>query len=298
MSKDWDDLADYHASIGTRGFDADAKNWDASLHVKFLEACAHIANRVYKALDRHWCPEHDVVRSALHSCVESPYILYNGKVIQTPGGQVSGQPGTAFDNSLINWMLCYIIYKRTMKEKGRHDLANFHAFMKFTRLSVYGDDMMITLAKEVLPHFDLNDYIKHAAEFGITITPADKDSTGTVHLHLSEMSFLKRKFVKVGKQYVGPIERESIGKALKWIRGPGSYVPKRGNDGQVCYKDSNDYGLFRENAYNQLREAALHGEEDYQLLHEEVNNVLEDLGMDPITMDFVGAMAENGVLLA
>lgn len=295
-SLDWNSLYNYHVSKGNVGFDADAKNWDASIPKELLEACTIVCNKVYRALDPKWTEQDDIIRTALHSCVESPYILYGNKIIQTPGGQVSGQPGTAFDNSLINWILCAIIFKRTMVKRGKPTMASFDAFMKHTALSVYGDDMMITIDREVLGHFDLNDYTTEAATFGITITPADKDSHNTGLLKITDMSFLKRGFVSVGSTVVGPIEGRSIAKSLMWLKDAGSYHPTV-VDGAIAWRYSNATAIFRENCIAQLGEAALHGRTAFDQLKKEINTHLTQYMIEPLTTTWTGCMIANGVFV-
>ena len=292
QSTDWDELAKYHLRVGCLGFDADAKAWDASVPVEFLQECVRIINKVYQALDPNWTVEDDIVRNSLHACVEKPYVLYNRKVIQLPGGQVSGQPGTAFDNSLINWILVFLIYQRIMIEAGQPQHAGFATFMKEVALSVYGDDMMVTLGDIARKYFTLEAYIKTAALYGFTITPADKSSVGTTQQkHITEMTFLKRSFRKHGPSWVGPIELPSIWKACSWIRGAGAYVPSVDHEGYLVWKTSSDLSIIKENLEQQLVEVALHLDPSFfRETKNKINDALSSLGMERITLSYASAL--------
>lgn len=180
---------------------------------------------------------------------------------------------------------------------GQYKKATFAHFMKDCALSVYGDDMIITMGADSAPYFTIDKYAEEAKKFGFTITTADKDSEITSRQsRLEEMTFLKRSFKKIERTWVGPIEFASIGKSLKWIKGSGSYYPQRTSLG-IVWKVSDDLEVIRDNFVSQLVEASLHGEMTYNAIRQDMNRGLREHNMDPITMSFNGALAQAGALL-
>lgn len=297
-SLDWHNLAEYFLSVGELGFDADAAAWDASIDEKFLKACTTCINKIYQLTDPTWKESDDVIRTYLHSCVEKPFVLFHNKVVQLPRGQVSGQPGTAFDNSLVNWMLCYMIYKRVMIKRGLDHLATFNSFMTNTKPAFYGDDMLITLSNKVNRIFTLDEYILHAKEFGIDITDALKTGDVVKTRKLEEMTFLKRTFVRHQKFWVGPIELASIAKALNWVKGCGSYKPTKNEEGIIEWRTTQELGTVRTNIELQLAELALHGENIYDKVRAEMNEHMRAHGMPILDNNFAESFAMCGVPVA
>lgn len=287
LSSDWNDLANYHLTVGQSGFDADAKSWDASIPIEFMKMAIRFCNGMYRKMDPKWTPQHDRVRSALHMAVERPYVLVGSSVIQLPQGQVSGQPGTAFENSFINILLIVCCFIDIMKERSPQ-LASVQGFFENCALSVYGDDMMITLSDKVKNEFTIARYTEQAAKYGFTITDANKSgNTATGAVPLEKLSFLKRGFKKIRSSWAGPIELASIGKSVAWIRGSGSYFPEMIN-GKVQWKISTDIALIRTNFERSLRELCLHDEALFHEYLEQVNRALLDEEESPISADYRG----------
>lgn len=291
LSDDWNRMTSRHLKIGELGFDADAEAWDATVPVKMMKACCNIVNKIYKKRDPNWSEQDDVIRSSLHACVEKPYVLFHGKVVQLPQGQVSGQPGTAFDNSLVNWILVLMIWKRLAVKAGKPQLANIYEFMQNVELSVYGDDMFVTVSTEGLEFFTLDSYTVEARKIGFVITNAQKDGKMVPYVPLTQMTFLKRGFVRVRSQWAGPLEIPSLGKSLKWLKGPGSYV----FTGE--WRKVSDFGLIRMNCEQVLPEVSLHGKTLYDKVLEEINSGLVSIGMEPIYMPYNSALGRAGIVV-
>lgn len=223
-SMEWDELYHFLTSVGVYGFDADAANWDARIPVEFQEEiCEHLWNPLFRALDPDWKQQDDVIRSAIHSAVEKPFVIDGRMIKQLDGGQVSGQPGTAVENSLINWALCYIVWKRSLAKSPRKEEANYESFRKNVRFACYGDDIVICVASEFLEYFNAVVYAEEARKLDFDITDAQKTGEIRPYMHISEMSFLRRSFKRLNNVVVGPLEMTSIVKGLIWQRGGRGY---------------------------------------------------------------------------
>jgi len=295
LSSDWNDLANYHLKVGSHGFDADAKSWDASVPVVFMKMALNFCNGMYQKLDPNWTAHDDTIRTAIHACTEKPYVLVGTDVLQLPQGQVSGQPGTAFENSFVNILLVVQCFINIMKLHNPH-IASVSGFFKHVALSVYGDDMMVTLSAEVVEVFTIDKYAIEAAKYGFTITNAQKTADIAVKaIPLEELVFLKRHFVNIRGQWAGPIELASIGKSVTFIRGSGSYFPKRDELGNIQWRVSLDLGLIRANFESALRELSLHSEDLFYTYLEEVNRALIDEDETPISAEFRGIQKIVGI---
>jgi hypothetical protein len=211
---------------------------------------------------------------------------------------VSGQPGTAFDNSVINWILAAIIFVRLAKQHGLPDIATFDGFMENVRTSIYGDDIMFTMSARCLPWFTRRRYAEEAAKLGFTMTSADKVTPlDDIQISLDEMTFLKRGFRKIANQWVGPIEQSSIAKSCHWIRQPGAYMPSGGMFGEAFFLEATQGAIIRENLIQQLVELSLHGEPKFEEVREEINaKIAKKYDFAPILLSYQGALAAAGVI--
>jgi len=254
-SVDWTNLRAWHTRVGEVGFAADFKGWDTRMHKDVLMACADIANICYQRCDPHWEPEHDVIRKSLYSCMNGAFVLYQKFVFELPGGQMTGQPQTALDNSLVNWIYAYYVWLELTET--RHGYRGFSNFMKHLACSFYGDDNVITINPEILDWFNFDVYVAKCAELGLEVTPADKTGNYVAYQHIDQLTFLKRSFVKVqgSPLYFGALELNSIQRMLDFTTSRPHEFWKEPDI--VSY----DAALIFDVLANILRESFLHGKE-------------------------------------
>lgn len=212
---EWNELWNWLADNSTVGFDADFKDWDATIPRAIMERLHRIYNRIYEATprDRSTLNDDNQIRKYLHSVLWGPLLTLGQYVVQAPGGQVSGQPATTIDNCMVGLIIMYYAWKKLAPAK----LSNFQSFLDNVRIAVYGDDQIVTVKPECLGFFNLEtvkEIIGH--DIGMEITSAAKDGKILTFKHLEEMEFLKRNFVSVGPYKYGKLQDIVFDKMLNW----------------------------------------------------------------------------------
>jgi len=258
---DWELLHAWHARIGERGFAADFKAWDARLHRQVLLACADIMNNVYRDCDPHFEEVDNTIRTSLYKCMDGAFVLYRGLILQVPGGQMTGQPQTALDNSLANWIYTYMAWLMIEGER-----STFSDFLKSVACSFYGDDNMMTVDFVVSERFHFESYIAQCAKLGLDVTPADKSGVVKRLQPLVDLTFLKRSFYKEPgvRFYRGSLDINSLQRMLDFTTGrPHLYY----DDPEAV---SWDGALITDVVNNILREAFLHGRERFSQIRQHI----------------------------
>ena len=263
-SLDWHMLYYYHTEVSVAGFDMDFADWDATVPKKFMQALPIIYNRIYQRTDPDWQPIHDVIRYNLHSVVHGPLLIIDDTVVQAPGGQVSGQPLTALDNSLVNCLYSYYIFRKLAPP----EMQNFSSYLQNVRISVYGDDNMTTVRPSILHWFNFDTYAQECSKLNLVVTPADKSDNYQPYKDIFSMSFLKQSFVKVGPWILGLPEVSSIEKMLSFTRGTRNH--KWASERDVEWYDPEIIGLTIDEA---LHFAFPHGQKYFRNLRDTLMSV-------------------------
>jgi len=134
----------------------------------------------------------------------------------------SGFPGTAIENSLVNWMLFYLVYRRIMHNHGFQ--SGFTQFTRDVKLAVYGDDNVCAVRRDAISYFHFNSFRVVAAMYGFTVTDAAKaGGEQPNHIPVLDCEFLKRSTQKLGSFFVGALDKTSIVKSLTWVNSKPSY---------------------------------------------------------------------------
>lgn len=215
---EWDHLMRRLLAVSPFGFDADFAAWDSTVPRAVMEQLPTIYNRIYQVNDPCHKPEDDVVRKALHSCLHGPLMTYYGKVVQAPGGQVSGQPCTAIDNCLVNMIYMFYIWMRIAKQKDPKK-ANYQDFTKYVAYAVYGDDNITAISEKVLHWFNFSSFKEECEKhLLVSVTSAAKDDVNNPYRKIEELEFLKRHFKQRGKMWTGPLVKDSLVKMLGWTK--------------------------------------------------------------------------------
>lgn len=220
----FNDLFNWHAKVAMLGFDLDAKAWDSSVPVCVMERLYKIYNKIYEMNDPHCTDEDQQVRQTLHSHLIRPLILYRDFVVQLPGGNISGQTLTGFDNSFVNHIYHYYVWRKLCKQFDRRYLLSLDHFHENVRCSFYGDDVVDTVSLQARDMFSPENYIREAAKFGVICTPADKGKGKIDFKRLTELEFLKRNFVKaelpngeISKYFAGALQLKTFSKMLDLV---------------------------------------------------------------------------------
>ncbi|ASV51919.1 hypothetical protein 1 [Tioga picorna-like virus 1] len=135
------------------------------------------------------------------------HIDFNGDYISVQGNP-SGHPLTVIINCLVNSLYMRYAY-RMITTRPLSD------FQKLVALATYGDDNAMGVSAEI-PEFNHTSISQELGKIGVVYTMAEKEAESVPYIHVSEASFLKRKFVfdhDIGA-IVAPLEHASIHKML------------------------------------------------------------------------------------
>jgi len=257
VSLSWEILAYKHLGVNSYGFDSDMSNWDGTVPLEFIRAVPIIYNKIYRDTDSEWKIEDDVMRSTLHQVVEGADVAVYGTVYKLNQAMISGFPGTAVDNSLINWMLFYCVWRRIML-KNSPENASFQKFMKLTVLSVFGDDNICTVSPAIIRLFHFNSFKIEAAKFGFVVTDAAKEGgTQPDFKPFHQLEFLKRSFHQEGSYFMPLLDKNSLFKSLYWT----TSAPAYHFSGE--WRKTNRPEVFIESLCGFFREASLYGKDEY-----------------------------------
>lgn len=209
--------------------------------------------------------------NALYVCgseVWSTTLMIGRNVFIKSGGNTSGNNLTVYINNKVNRK--YILmawYAFCFRENKLEWLTKFD---EMTRLSVYGDDIYLSVQRELLrAGFDFYFIRDCLAEYGLKFTDPNKSSNPPPHVHYLDATFLKRSF-RVDEEfpdiYVPMMAEETIHELVNWQR-------------KSSYK-SEEEALY-ENIENSLRFAVYHGEKYYYDWLSKINESLDQVGLSP-----------------
>jgi hypothetical protein len=136
---------------------------------------------------------------SLHILDDIVFILFGGN----PSGNVL--------TTIINGLAFQIMIRLFYIEEINSDLSNFE---KDLAVWNYGDDNMVIFRKGL--NYTMEDARKFFARYGMTYTPADKTAIRDIMIDFDDMTFLKRKWVKVDDEIMAPIDMDVIREIPRW----------------------------------------------------------------------------------
>jgi len=274
QSVEFRELWHYMQRISDVGFCADYKNFDGSIPREFMLAVVEIYNALYKKYDKNWTEDHDKIRTGMYANISGPTLAFKNTVLRAPRGNPSGQVGTTVDNCIVNMLLYHYCYSGIAQQAGQEHLD----FDTNVALAVYGDDNIVTISQEAQKFFTFKSMQAEIAKLGMVLTPANKGDTDCPLIHLAEMTFLKRSFVRDGDRIFGRLERSSIGKLISYTKGPRHHFHEE--PGGVHY----ELPTLLSTIESLATEMSLYPKEEYDTLMGHCQAVVADLGGNVIVM--------------
>lgn len=155
-----------------------------------------------------------------------PVYEWDGVLIQTFASNPSGHFGTVHVNGHANEgpFLRYAYMSHAAKilmpnrQMWEPITVEFVNFCDYVALMTYGDDFLANISRDEPYGFNFLVAQEELSKIGIVLTPEDKtDSVAQPFKHLTETTFLKRKFLlrpDLDNLYTAPLEEASISKSL------------------------------------------------------------------------------------
>lgn len=203
----------------------DYENFDAHQMADVLMANVREANAWYRyQAEKHghpWNPEDDIVRQALLEEGVHKNMKIANIVMGTTSGLPSGIPGTSHFNGRSNRRYTRYAWIKIMDAAKRVDLRPLGMCNKLTRSGFYGDDLLMTVSKNILHLYNGVSISNALKEYGIKVTSAQKGEEITPCSSIRDVTFLKRKF-RTHERYSdiqkAPIDEDVIFEIINWTR--------------------------------------------------------------------------------
>jgi len=210
-STEWDNFVKHINVFGDDMFDGDYKNYDKSMMSMLIYEAALTPWRLMK----HYNPEKAEIMKVEYHCLAADlaysWVNYNGDILTFFRNNPSGHALTVIVNCIVN-----SYYFRLAFLDNKPPDVSVRDFKKYVRLVTYGDDFVAGVNSSESPWFNFDTVRKSMLSFGVVLTRADKQEGTYKYKRLSEMDFLKRRFVfdERLQRYVAPLALTSIEKSL------------------------------------------------------------------------------------
>lgn len=232
--------------IGTSLINGDGKNFDASASQPIAMHNVEAINRWYQ-LGRDWHIEHDRIRRVLWATFLNSNHIVRNLIYRAQQGNKSGTAVTTWFNNLmgmfgIRWTYILCGYQ-------------LHSFHKAVKPKFYGDDDLIGVNEILAPKVTCLKHKETMALMGIEYTSATKGEVVDTWYKLTEVSFLKRKFVWDGLRYLPQLDHTVIYEIARWSESDPTNMTDQMNRFNSSLLEVSNYGrsefnLLRNNYVN------------------------------------------------
>lgn len=277
-SKQWTDLVDYLQKPGFVHYaDMDFSAFDSCHDSKIFEAVATVFAIIAA---KSGYSESDTMKVYyLVSTMNLQLCQYKGDYFLKNKGMPSGVIITLMMNSVANSILMRVVYSFLTQRP----LAQFNDDV---RLATVGDDNIHSFRADLVGIFSMAKAVDVYKILGYTITPALKGKDFAESLELSDLTFVKRRFVRWDDGfYRAPLDTDSIYKAFCF---------------ETNRSDVSSVERLRSVYISGCYEAYLHGREFYDefvaslsLLYDEHNLPYEELEFDSLNNLFLSTGIET-----
>jgi len=199
----------HFCEVGFNFMCGDVKNFDASLVLQFAMIVADAANRFYSD-----GPENALIRRTLIATIFSSTHIVDILIYCMKLGNVSGNALTTIINCIINMCFARYVYLKRVEN-------NLLMFDYNVRLKVMGDDNMCNVRDTIAKKYNMLSVRDELSQIGVEYTLASKGEVEFPFVPLSELSFMKRGFVKHGifPCWMSPLELDTVMETARWAEG-------------------------------------------------------------------------------
>ena len=211
-SHDWTRTAKRLCSKGDKVIAGDFSNFDGTLLIQILSDVVEIINKFYND-----GADNAQIRRVLWKEIVNSVHLNGDNVYLWTHSQPSGCPITAILNSLFNSISMRYVWMSVMPQ----EYQTMRAFNKHVSMVSYGDDNCVNISDEVIELFNQLTIADGYAAIGMTYTDEEKSGVMIPHRTISEISYLKRRFVwdEREHQFLAPLDIGVVLEMVNWVRG-------------------------------------------------------------------------------
>jgi hypothetical protein len=210
-SCEWDEIANKLLCVSNRMGAGDFKGYDKSHQEWIIDICLDIIQRLYDGSE-----DENRIREILFLDVSNARHVYGSVVYEMIGPLASGGPLTPVINNLCNHILHRLCFSRILN-KSVESYALYDSAMYVITM---GDDSDHAVAPEyssLVNEVTLSEAMSH---YGYTYTPDVKDGALNPVRSLTDISFLKRKYVYDNSfcRYIAPLDIDVILEVPYWTK--------------------------------------------------------------------------------
>jgi hypothetical protein len=270
-SLSWEQFYMRLRSTSAMGWDFDVSRWDGSFTQQLYDACVSIINHFYN-------DGYDIVRTSIAMNALFGYVQCADMVYEPSRGMPSGFAGTTTFNTLGHYVLIYTLYLMLCEKNNCMHLSSYYYFCLYVALGLYGDDLTLTVSREISLWFNGNELAKMYGQHGWKVTMADGKAellpdtplmiTGK---YVHDLTFLQRGFSRhpeIGYM-TAPLRMSSIKDLAYWIK-----------------KSTSPREQFYENLHNSVFMMFSHGKKNYDSWLDDINSALSTIGYTTIDFTF------------
>lgn len=214
QSYEWGGICEYVTKYGSsRMIAGDYKAFDKKMSPVFVLAAFTILKAICKR-SGNYSPDDLRVIDGIAQDTAFPLIDFDGDLVEFYGSNPSGHPLTVIINGLANSLMMRYVYYNL---NPAHESVTFKSNVA---LMTYGDDNIMSVSVNC-PWYTHTTIAHSFQGMGITYTMPDKEAISVPYVNLTDVSFLKRRFIYDldVEAYLAPLEHESIEKMLMvWTR--------------------------------------------------------------------------------
>jgi len=211
FSIEWTRMAHWLQRYGRGCIAGDFSNFDGSLLQEILWKLCDLINDWYDDGE-----ENKKIRIVLWEELCNSRVLVDGELIQQTHSQPSGNPLTVIINSLYNQVIMRVAYLECKRRAGYPLVCDFRDCVG---LQCYGDDNVLNVSKGVQKWFNQRTITEALKTVGATYTDEAKSGEVVDMRELSNVSYLKRRFVEDEGHYWAPLELSVVKEMTNWIHG-------------------------------------------------------------------------------
>jgi len=288
FSYDATDLINKHLEVGDQVIAGDHSDFDGMLSTAFtVDTYREIAawysfyarsSYIYiPTFDENLKPTtiavtHQNFANMLYLCGSETWsttLLLGKNLFLKMGGNTSGNNLTVYLNNKVNRKYMQLCWHHFCQESGKFEWLTF--FDEMTRLSVYGDDLLISVAPDALELGFNFQYIQSTlARYRLKFTAADKSENPPPYEPLLHSSFLKCNFKRddVYPELIRPlIAKDTINELINWVLRSKWTTPEQ---------------AMMENLDTALRYITYYGKEEFNNYYTAINSSLKELNIPPM----------------
>nr|NP_734045.1 RNA-dependent RNA polymerase [Blackcurrant reversion virus] len=237
-SREWGELLQRLRAQSSVAINCDYASFDGLLTGQILEKIGTMINKMYIGSEAS-----KIQRLNLLMSIVNRKSICGARVYEVRAGIPSGCALTVLLNSIFNEFLIRFVWRTTIIGVPRE------RFSQYVTLLIYGDDNLIAVHPDYLPHFNGEIIRTRLADVNVIITDgSDKTAEKIEEKPLVQLDFLKRRFRKLNDGTVyAPLDLASVYTSLQNVTmGAGSI-----------------HIALQNNVHNALLELYLHGNETW-----------------------------------